>query len=1622
MYHAPSWRACLLAAAPLTLTLPAFAGYYQISRFDDTAPTTGGMPGDLRYSLIQANADPGSSVFVPGPNTVTLQGPLPIITTTMSVSGYGTNISGNNLHRIFFVDAPGATVSISNFTLQNGRAKGGNGGQGGGGGGLGAGGAIFCNRGNVQAYGLTFLNNSATGGNGGDGDIPINQAGGKGGGGGGGGALGGEVFVRETATFSSQDCTFGGATLTPGAGGAMPSTAGVNSNAPLPGAAAGSSIFTRGIALSFDCGLDQTVSGSLADDLTLPAAGLTKNGNAILTLSGGNSYRGTVTINSGILSVPTLGASPGAASPLGAGGTVQLAGGTLRYTGASGILSHPLALVSSTSTLQVSSAAATVEATGAMSGTAGLTKTGAGTLVLNGTGSFTGNVNVNAGTLQVGSTGFPASSPVTIANGATVVIDRSDTLDLEGLFSGSGQLIKRGSGTLRLNNTNTHSGGTKLQAGRFEIANNAAFGTGTLTVTGGHLRATSLPRTVANPLALNGSFSIGRLTTLSGNGTIPSPITITAENPDAPANGDSTFSGALGGTGPLNFAVGGFGLGTGSIVLGGANTFTGGVNVGSNVRLKVSSDANLGAAGGALSFTTGSSLRLGGDLITTRAVTLNADTTFELGGFTAEFASISGYAVTLEAGTLRLAGGLNSGHIAGAGALVKTGPGTLKLTIANAHTGGTTIQAGRLEIGHNAVFGTGTLTLAGGHIRATDAPRTVTNPLALTGSFSIGRQTTLSGNGTIASPITITAENPDGAANGDTNFSGNLGGTGPLTFAVDANGLGSGAFVLSGTNTFTGGVVVGSGARLRVFSDANFGAAAGGVTLAGGGKLKPGASITTARALNVLAGGGEIEFSTHNLTFASLDGSEPLTLTGGQLTVGGGTYSGVLSGSGSLTMAGPGTLLLGGSNTYTGGTSLQGGILGIGHNTALGTGTLTISGGNIRAVGAPRHLANAVTVNDSFTVGRATNFTGPVTLNSANLTITADNPDGVANSDANFSGAIGGNSTLAIAAGPNGLGSGAIVFSGTNTYSGSTTLLSGSRLGISSDASLGAAANGLSFSGGKLRLNGTVNSTRTLTLQSGGGEIETNSYNGTFGNLTGTSLLTKSGTGTLALTGTLNHAGNVAVTGGTLQLAAGSLSGVVSGTGALTKDSASTLTLSADNSYTGTTTVDAGTLQLSGQSTSDAFSIASAAVLDLAIATGERDYAPASGAVSFSGTGTLRKSGAGTIRWNASAATFALGAGSLIDVQGGVFVGGSFANEVWTNNLSGLNVASGAEFNGVEANVRVDVLTGSGIIRTGFGAIPANSLTFGVNGGSGTFAGTLADNGSSPAHYRKAGTGTQALTGDSTHTGGTDILAGTLQIGDFTTTGSLAGNVNNAGTLAFRRINAHTFAGAVSGTGTTSNGGGTLTLSGTSPSTGTLSIDLGRVILSGSWAGAFDATSRLSLAGGSIGSPGSNHVIRSQGSLDGTGTVTGNVSNSGYITAGAGETITFSGGTVTNAPGGVLLAISGGSLNFAAATGLVNNGMIDLMSGTVTFPANFTNNGVLLDSRVVKVSSATRSGDVITIKMHGYEGHSYQLQKSTSLTADSFVNVGSRKYGEDAELTFTDSEGAPKAFYRVVVD
>lgn len=196
--------------------------------------TSDGGPGSLRQAMSAPDA---GTINVLATGTITLDFPLPIITSNLTINGPGAanlTISGANAHRVFFVDAPNATVSIRDLTVADGLAHGGNGGRGnyGGGGGLGAGGGLFVYSGNVVLSRVDFRGNSAAGGTGGLGGAAANwQNGGGGGaglgsdggqgrdgaGGGGGGYLG--TGGNATSGYTTGGSGGGGGGGVIGAGG-----------------------------------------------------------------------------------------------------------------------------------------------------------------------------------------------------------------------------------------------------------------------------------------------------------------------------------------------------------------------------------------------------------------------------------------------------------------------------------------------------------------------------------------------------------------------------------------------------------------------------------------------------------------------------------------------------------------------------------------------------------------------------------------------------------------------------------------------------------------------------------------------------------------------------------------------------------------------------------------------------------------------------------------------------------------------------------------------------------------------------------------------------------------------------------------------------------------------------------------------------------------------------------------------------------------------------------------------------------------------------------------------------------------------------------------------------------
>jgi len=703
-----------------------------------------------------------------------------------------------------------------------------------------------------------------------------------------------------------------------------------------------------------------------------------------------------------------------------------------------------------------------------------------------------------------------------------------------------------------------------------------------------------------------------------------------------------------------------------------------------------------------------------------------------------------------------------SAAISGTGAgLIKAGAGTLVLSGANTYTGGTNISVGALVLSSAGTLGdsANALTMSGGRLDLGTLSQTVG---AVSITAAAGSADTI-GNGSLTG-TSYSASN----ASGNVIVSANLLGDATLTMS------GAGTLTLSGTNTYTGTTTVSAGVLQAATRAALPGYDSADRVVINGGTL-----------LVVLGGGwtiGDVETVVANATKTS--GTLALDTSSGDATQ---TTAWDLGGLG-LTKLGGNALTLNRANTITGTTTIRGGTLKL-QNAGAGLtqtlGSLTLAGPDVTL-----QSDNAGTGTLSTTFGA---LTARVAGNTANIVST---------------GGTNGTDNIINLTGAAGFIDKGVFFGGANyaALDAVNTYVRALAYGSDPDAevvdTITTNKHVKLASSPAARVGDTL-----LSLNLAGSGVN---YTMSSGTLTAPGIL-KSGGGAVC-----TISGGTAVTGGTgvelvIRTDASSdllaVSTPVKGTGALTKSGAGTLTLSGANTYTGATTINNGTLVYQNTYASPTHAIASLATLEINVASGTRGSA----STTFSGAGTLVKSGGGELVWASTAATFAMESGSLIDVQGGTFTGGSYGNENWTANLSSLNVASGAVFDGDEANVRVDALAGAGTIKSGY-VDGSGSVTFGVNNGSGTFSGVLANAEAAGSGFVKTGTGTQILSGAANaYTGATLVSAGTLALSGAGAINTTSGITVNGPTAAFMQnssaTNTRTFTltrGTLGGTGTIS--------------------------------------------------------------------------------------------------------------------------------------------------------------------------------------------------------------------------
>ncbi|MBR2572787.1 MAG: autotransporter-associated beta strand repeat-containing protein [Loktanella sp.] len=898
---------------------------------------------------------------------------------------------------------------------------------------------------------------------------------------------------------------------------------------------------TRTATLDTTGDIDLTVNaGEATQSGVISGSGnLDKQGTGTLTLSEANTYTGTTTIDAGTLritNVDALGANAGG-TIVADGATLELGegdfffgfmepitlhgagvadGGALRSVGvepivisgaitlgsAARITSDNLSYMTVNGHINGTNQNLTFDGGGDINvqgviatGSGTLTKEGTGNLYLFGNNSFTGNVFVNAGSLEVVSgAAIDDSALVQVASGATFVVRTAETI---GNLSGAGSVFLRANLTLGDASDRSFSGEIS------GVRNLNKQGAGTLTLTG--FNTYSGATTISN-----GTLQVGNggTTGTLGTGDVVNNATLRFDRSD-----DVTVSNVISGTGNL------VKQGAGRLTLSGTNTYSGTTTINEGT-LRIGDSSGLGSTAGGTIVADGATLELLSVVNLNEAITLNGDGVAgggalrSIGGSTS---TISG-AITLgsaaritSTGLIRFNAGSSIsgpnqnltfdgggaidmfGTIAtGSGSLTKEGTGTLRLYGNNTFTGDVFVNAGTLQARSGAAIGDAALV-----------------QVASGADFSVSEAETI-GNLSGAGFVSLSAELTLGDAN-DRSFSGVIREFGGARNLIKQ---GAGTLTLSGANTYTG------------------------TTTINGGTLQIGAGGTTGS----LGTGGVVNNAT--LRF---DRSDDVTV------------SNVISGTGNLFKQGTGILTLSGENTYSGTTAIDAGTLRVTHADALGTNaggtvvadgaTLELSGGittsepimlngagvagggALRSAGGVNRVTGAITLGSAARITATSNLgiTGTSTISGTNQNLTLDGGGII-----NVNGVIAtGSGTLTKE------GTGTAILYANNTFTGDVFVNAG-RLELwygagaaIDDGALVQVASGATLAVfeaetiGNLLGAGAVVMGADMTL----GDASDRSFSGVISSSGG---LIKQGTGTLTLSGANTYTGTTTVSGGRL--------------------------------------------------------------------------------------------------------------------------------------------------------------------------------------------------------------------------------------------------------------------------------------------------------------------------------------------------------------------------------------------------------------------------------------------------------------------------------------------------------
>jgi fibronectin-binding autotransporter adhesin len=231
----------------------------------------------------------------------------------------------------------------------------------------------------------------------------------------------------------------------------------------------------------------------------------------------------------------------------------------------------------------------------------------------------------------------------------------------------------------------------------------------------------------------------------------------------------------------------------------------------------------------------------------------------------------------------------------------------------------------------------------------------------------------------------------------------------------------------------------------------------------------------------------------------------------------------VISGTGALTKQESSTLTLSGTNTYSGITTLNAGIISVAASAGLGATPGSADADNITFTGG------TLKTTAGFTLGTNKG----ITLSTGGGSINVDS-----GTTLTYGGIITGSTAFTK------LGTGTLTLSGVNDYTGITTIDDGT-ISISAATGLGATpdsadADNIILAGGTLNTSAsfTLGTNKGITLSTGGGTIKVDSGTTlTYGGIiAGSTAFTKSGSGTLTLSGNSSYAADTNVSAGTLSV------------------------------------------------------------------------------------------------------------------------------------------------------------------------------------------------------------------------------------------------------------------------------------------------------------------------------------------------------------------------------------------------------------------------------------------------------------------------------------------------------